>query len=78
VLLCVADATVEARRARAARRLVAEGRVRYARLPYDDTWLRDSGPITLHEGERFRLLDFHFTAWGGKFEAGWTTSSCPA
>jgi agmatine/peptidylarginine deiminase len=70
VLLCVADAQVEAR----ARELLAghvdEGRVTYARLPYDDTWLRDSGPITLHEGERFRLLDFHFTAWGGKFESG--------
>jgi agmatine/peptidylarginine deiminase len=71
VLLCVADAEVEAR----ARELL-EGhadslRVHYARLPYDDTWLRDSGPITLREGERrFRLLDFHFTAWGGKFEAG--------
>jgi agmatine/peptidylarginine deiminase len=70
VLLCVADAQVEAR----ARELLAghvdEGRVTYARLPYDDTWLRDSGPITLHEGERFRQLDFHFTAWGGKFESG--------
>jgi len=39
-------------------------------LAYDDTWLRDSGPITLRDGGGFRLLDFHFTAWGGKFEAG--------
>jgi agmatine/peptidylarginine deiminase len=37
---------------------------------YDDTWLRDSGPITLREGDGFRVLDFRFTAWGGKFEAG--------
>ena len=68
VLLCVADAGVEAR----ARELLGEhtGRIRFARLPYDDTWLRDSGPITLREGERYRLLDFHFTAWGGKFESG--------
>ena len=68
VLLCVADDAVEAR-ARELLAGVADGRIRYARLPYDDTWLRDSGPITLHESERFRLLDFHFTAWGGKFEA---------
>ena len=49
---------------------VAIDRVRFAQLPYDDTWLRDSGPITLREGDGFRLLDFEFTAWGGKFEAG--------
>jgi agmatine/peptidylarginine deiminase len=38
-------------------------------VEYDDTWLRDSGPITLKDGEDFRLLDFRFTGWGGKFEA---------
>ena len=71
VLVCVADSALETR----ARRLLAGGaadlsRVRFERLPYDDTWLRDSGPITLQESDGFRLLDFHFTAWGGKFEAG--------
>ena len=71
VLVCVADAALEAR----VRRLLAAraadlSRVRFECLPYDDTWLRDSGPITLREGDGFRLLDFHFTAWGGKFEAG--------
>jgi agmatine/peptidylarginine deiminase len=45
--------------------------VRFEQLQYDDTWLRDSGPITLIKNdEQFQLLDFHFTAWGGKFEAG--------
>jgi agmatine/peptidylarginine deiminase len=52
VLLCVADADGRGARARTARRPGRRRRVRYARLPYDDTWLRDSGPITLHEGER--------------------------
>ena len=70
VLLCVADGAVEARAQQLLAGHVADGRVRYARLPYDDTWLRDSGPITLREDGGFRLLDFHFTAWGGKFEAG--------
>jgi agmatine/peptidylarginine deiminase len=46
------------------------GRVRFEVLEYDDTWLRDSGPITLRHGDERKLLDFHFTAWGGKFEAG--------
>lgn len=44
-------------------------RVRFVLAPYDDTWLRDSGPITLRHGNGFRLLDFRFTGWGGKFEA---------
>jgi agmatine/peptidylarginine deiminase len=70
-VICVADAEIEAR----ARNLLAnspaeQARLRFARLAYDDTWLRDSGPITLLEDAGFRLLDFHFTAWGGKFEAG--------
>jgi len=44
--------------------------VRFFEVAGGDTWLRDSGPVTLREGGGFRLLDFHFTAWGGKFEAG--------
>jgi agmatine/peptidylarginine deiminase len=71
VVICVADAGLENR----VRSLLGDAgvdmaRVFFERLPYDDTWLRDSGPITLREGGGFRLLDFHFTAWGGKFEAG--------
>ncbi len=45
-------------------------RVRFVHAPYDDTWLRDSGPLTLRGADGFRLLDFRFTGWGGKFEAG--------
>ena len=70
VLLCVADAEVEARARRALHASVDPARLHVARIAYDDTWLRDSGPITLREGDGFRLLDFHFTAWGGKFESG--------
>ncbi|HSR65055.1 MAG TPA: agmatine deiminase family protein [Xanthomonadaceae bacterium] len=44
-------------------------RVRFVQAPYDDTWLRDSGPLTLRGADGFRLLDFRFTGWGGKFEA---------
>jgi agmatine/peptidylarginine deiminase len=71
VVVCVADAGLENR----VRSLLGDAgvdldRVLFQRLPYDDTWLRDSGPITLREGAGYRLLDFHFTAWGGKFEAG--------
>ncbi len=45
-------------------------RVRFVRLPYDDTWLRDSGPVTLKAADgTFQVTDFRFTGWGGKFGA---------
>ena len=44
-------------------------RARFVQLPYDDTWLRDSGPITLRGAAGFQLNDFRFTGWGGKFHA---------
>jgi agmatine/peptidylarginine deiminase len=70
-LVCVASDDL---RAHASRLLATEGvdldRVQFVELPYDDTWLRDSGPVSLRENQGFRLLDFQFTAWGGKFEAG--------
>ncbi|GAB2502569.1 agmatine deiminase family protein [Pseudoxanthomonas sangjuensis] len=71
VVICVADDDLQT---------YAEARLRSARVhmdsvrfvsnvEYDDTWLRDSGPITLRHDSRFKLLDFRFTGWGGKFEA---------
>ena len=82
VVICVPDDDIETyaeMRLRSNR--VDMQRVRFAAVPYDDTWLRDSGPITLTsslggtgpkvEGRQsFGLLDFRFTGWGGKFEAG--------
>ncbi len=45
-------------------------KVRFVELAYDDTWLRDSGPITLKaDNGSFQLTDFRFTGWGGKFGA---------
>ena len=70
VVICVADDDIETyaeMRLRSNR--VDMDRVSFVTVPYDDTWLRDSGPITLRDGEAFRLLDFRFTGWGGKFDA---------
>lgn len=36
---------------------------------YNDTWLRDSGPVTLYAGTCPLWLDFAFTGWGGKYAA---------
>jgi agmatine/peptidylarginine deiminase len=73
-MICVADDDLQVyaeARLRSAR--VDMARVRFVTAAYDDTWLRDSGPITLRggasAGSGFRLLDFRFTGWGGKFEA---------
>lgn len=69
-LVCVADADVEAyARARLASARLDMERVRFIEAEYDDTWLRDTGPITIHAGDGFRMLDFRFTGWGGKFGA---------
>ncbi len=70
VLVCVADADVRAR----AQRLLEDAGIdsskcRFIEIEYDDTWLRDSGPITMCGPDEFRLLDFRFTGWGGKFQA---------
>jgi len=71
LLVCTADADVQAH-ARAL--LTASGidpaRLHFVEVPYDDTWLRDSGPLSLVGAHGFRLLDFRFTGWGGKFEGG--------
>ena len=70
-VICVADEDLQTyaeARLRSAR--IDMGRVSFIAVDYDDTWLRDSGPITLRRADGgFRLLDFRFTGWGGKFEA---------
>ncbi|WP_031371670.1 MULTISPECIES: agmatine deiminase family protein [Lysobacter] len=69
-LICVADDDVQAyARARLSSARIDMARVHFIEAPYDDTWLRDSGPISLRDGDGFRLLDFRFTGWGGKFDA---------
>src|SRR5260221_6043453 len=69
-VVCVANDDL---RGHAARLLDAAGvpaaRVRYVEVEYDDTWLRDSGPITLRGSDGFHLLDFRFNAWGDKYAA---------
>jgi len=75
LVIVVADAALEAHaRAQLASAGADLGRIRFVHAAYDDTWLRDSGPVTLidaalRDGAGFRLLDFRFTGWGGKFEA---------
>ncbi|RUL72448.1 agmatine deiminase family protein [Dyella choica] len=71
LIIVVADATLHAHATAKLQSANADlARIRFVELPYDDTWLRDSGPITLlGDGQRFQLTDFRFTGWGGKFGA---------
>jgi agmatine/peptidylarginine deiminase len=69
-LLIVPDAQTEADvRRRLQHDAACAQRLGYVHAAYDDTWLRDSGPVTLAAGDRFLLNDFRFTGWGGKFDA---------
>lgn len=44
--------------------------VRLVECPYNDTWTRDYGPLTVSRyGEELRALDFGFNGWGLKFAA---------
>jgi agmatine/peptidylarginine deiminase len=43
--------------------------IRFVEVPTNDTWARDSSAITVYEDGEPLLLDFNFTAWGGKFDA---------
>ena len=46
-----------------------QDRISLFRLPGNDTWSRDFGPITVLEDGRPVLLDFGFNGWGLKFAA---------
>jgi agmatine deiminase len=61
----IANPGEEAAQARAA----TTDRVEVVELPIDDSWLRDSGPIYVREGDEDRRLAIHFrfNAWGEKF-----------
>ena len=44
---------------------VAESSLQVIDVRYDDTWIRDYGPLSLND----RYLSFTFNGWGGKFDA---------
>jgi agmatine deiminase len=42
---------------------------RLVSVPYNDTWCRDYGPITVAVNGERQLLDFRFHGWGAKYAA---------
>lgn len=44
------------------------GRVRFHRVPLNDVWFRDNGPLFVREDDgSVALTDWGFNAWGGKY-----------
>ncbi|HEX7001349.1 MAG TPA: agmatine deiminase family protein [Trueperaceae bacterium] len=44
------------------------GRVRFHRVPLNDVWFRDNGPLFVREADgSVALTDWRFNAWGGKY-----------
>jgi len=44
-------------------------RIAYFKVPTNDTWARDFGPIIVFAGEKPLALDFGFNGWGLKFRS---------
>lgn len=53
-------------------------RVHMITVPYNDTWLRDSGPISIATDAQIVTCDFRFNGWGGKFDATLDDQICHA
>ena len=43
--------------------------IRFIATDYNDTWIRDYGPISIIRDGSPQLLNFQFNAWGGKYQA---------
>lgn len=50
-----------------ARRRIGTNNLTYHRLPLDDVWLRDNGPIFVRRGQDLSLVNWKFNAWGNKY-----------
>ncbi|MFP4695899.1 agmatine deiminase family protein [Thiohalospira sp.] len=48
---------------------ISPSRYRIAEVPFDDTWVRDYGPLARSDDGELQLLDFRFNGWGGRHTA---------
>ncbi len=54
---------------RDARSRLSAPAIRIHRVPHQDVWLRDSGPIFVSRKNHLVLVDWEFNGWGGKYPA---------
>ncbi len=53
----------------ARRRLEGVGNIHFHRIPLNDVWFRDNGPLFIRNDEgKVALTDWEFNAWGEKYE----------
>ena len=46
---------------------ITPGKLNILSIPYDDTWVRDYGPISVRRNNEIVWLHFKFNAWGGRY-----------
>lgn len=78
VLLCHSEDLAESVREKLTVRGIKPERVHILTVPYNDTWLRDSGPLTVADTQQVQVCDFRFNGWGGKFDATLDDRICHA
>lgn len=70
ILICVADSHLKSHITHVLTRAKIDlGRVSFAVVPYNDTWIRDYGPICVIDNDTPQVLDFQFNGWGERFDA---------
>ncbi len=52
-----------------ASRMSRPDRIAVEVVPYQDTWIRDYGPLSILRGNAVHLLKFAFNGWGRRFDA---------
>ena len=78
VLLCNTNELANSVREKLSAHRINLQRVHLLVVEYNDTWLRDSGPITVTKGVKPVNCDFRFNGWGGKFDARLDDRICHA
>ena len=79
VVLLVADNRLrETVRTKLASHAIDLAQIIFVVISYDDTWLRDTGPLTVMNNDKIELHDFRFNGWGGKYDAHQDDNICQA
>ena len=80
VVLIVPNAIIQAEAETVLRsNSIDNAQIIYVQAPYNDTWLRDTGPISCADDlGQIALHDFRFNGWGGKFDARLDDGLCDA
>lgn len=68
IIACQNKSHQDSIEARLNRESIDSTRIKYAPIPYNDVWVRDTAPLTVSSIKGIRFLDFRFNGWGGKYD----------